>query len=112
MRALTITTKSIGKASSEVKISNFNSSELYRCDFKLLDATKRADKFDSSTFQIILASESLSDHLEDITEKIGWDDEDALTQLFQEIEDEEIELANLGMNSYANSLIEFDNFAR
>ncbi len=49
---------------------------------------------------------------DEIIKKIGWEEEDALAHLLQEIEDEEVELANLGLSSYADSLAQFDNFVR
>lgn len=40
--------------------------------------------------------------------KIDWNDENALRAAFAELEDEERELANIGMSEYVSSLSEID----
>lgn len=42
------------------------------------------------------------------TEKIDWNNEDALRAAFAELEDEERELANAGMSDYVSSLARID----
>ncbi len=87
-QTITITTKSIAKQLNKIKVSNF----------------------DSSAYQFASAAKM---QLEDEKIKqISWEDEDSLAQLFQEIGNEEIELANNGLKSYADSLAQFDNFER
>lgn len=85
-QTITITTKTIAKQLNKIKVSNFDSSS-----YHLATAAKMQRK-------------------DELFKKIGWEDEGALAHLFQEIEDEEVELANYGMNSYAESLTEFDNY--
>lgn len=41
-------------------------------------------------------------------EKIDWNDEDALRAVFAELEDEERDLANVGMSDYAAALRKID----
>jgi hypothetical protein len=112
---VTITTKSIAKGLNKIKISNFNSSQFYSYDLEKLTNSpqKRANSFESAIFQTIVTSnKSLNQPDDEVIEKIGWEDENALAQLFQEIEDEEVELANYGVNTYADSLTQFDKYAR
>lgn len=87
-QTITITTKSIAKQLNKIKVSNF----------------------DSSSFQRVSAAK-MQREVEKI-KQISWEDEESLTELFQEIEEEEVELANFGLKSYASSLVEFDNFER
>ncbi len=114
-RTVTITTKSIAKEFNKIKISNFNSSQIYSYDLAKSTSSpkKRVSILESAIFQTILASKkSLNQPDDEMMEKIGWEDENVLAQLFQEIEDEEVELANYGMNSYADSLTQFDKYVR
>lgn len=45
-------------------------------------------------------------------EKIGWDDEEALAKLFNEIEEEDRQLANAGYNEYLLQLDELEQSVR
>jgi hypothetical protein len=53
------------------------------------------------------ADEKASDNSKS-TEKIDWNDEAALRAAFAELEDDERELANVGLSDYAAALAEID----
>ncbi|MBA2493890.1 MAG: hypothetical protein H0V31_04250 [Acidobacteria bacterium] len=78
-------------------------------NIKLLEPLKVKKK--SRVIITLLDSANVSKNsLSDVesTEKINWNDENALRAAFAELEDEERELANAGMSDYASSLAKID----